>query len=196
MREKLSSLPVVQLREIAKANGIKSVTIMRKQQLIDRIIEVNEKKEQETLEKEAAKKAETLVKSTSDEEKKPVGREHSSRRSKSGEVKKSREHRSSKEHRKVKSKNIEENNRETKITKEVKEQKNELPQEDNDTKTGILEVLSEGYGFIRCDNYLPGEADAYVAPSQIKKFRLKTGSMLQEKSVIRKKMKSLERCIT
>lgn len=71
MREKLSSLPVVQLREIAKANGIKSVTIMRKQQLIDRIIEVNEKKEQETLEKEAAKKAETLVKSTSDEEKKP-----------------------------------------------------------------------------------------------------------------------------
>ena len=181
MREKLSSLPVVQLREIAKANGIKSVTIMRKQQLIDRIIEVNEKKEQETLEKEAAKKAETLVKSTSDEEKKPVGREHSSRRSKSGEAKKSREHRSSKEHRKVKSKNIEENNRETKITKEVKEQKNELPQEDNDTKTGILEVLSEGYGFIRCDNYLPGEADAYVAPSQIKKFRLKTGDMITGK---------------
>lgn len=181
MREKLSSLPVVQLREIAKANGIKSVTIMRKQQLIDRIIEVNEKKEQETLEKEAAKKAETLVKSTSDEEKKPVGREHSSRRSKSGEVKKSREHRSSKEHRKVKSKNIEENNRETKITKEVREQKNELPQEDNDTKTGILEVLSEGYGFIRCDNYLPGEADAYVAPSQIKKFRLKTGDMITGK---------------
>ena len=38
MRERLSALPVSELREIAKANGIKSVTTLRKQQLIDMII--------------------------------------------------------------------------------------------------------------------------------------------------------------
>ena len=45
MREKLQSLPVTQLREIAKTNGIKSVTTLRKQQLIDMILEVAQKKE-------------------------------------------------------------------------------------------------------------------------------------------------------
>ena len=42
---------------------------------------------------------------------------------------------------------------------------------------GILEVLSEGYGFIRCENFLPGENDVYVSPSQIRKFNLKTGDI-------------------
>ena len=40
---------------------------------------------------------------------------------------------------------------------------------------GILEVMTDGYGFIRCDNYLSGENDVYVSPSQIRKFGLKTG---------------------
>ena len=44
--------------------------------------------------------------------------------------------------------------------------------------SGILEVLSEGYGFIRSDNYLPGEGDVYVAPSQIRRFSLKTGDIV------------------
>jgi len=44
-----------------------------------------------------------------------------------------------------------------------------------ETAEGILEVLAEGYGFIRSGGYLPGEDDVYVAPSQIKRFNLKTG---------------------
>ena len=44
---------------------------------------------------------------------------------------------------------------------------------------GILEVLPDGYGFIRCENYLPGENDIYVSPSQIRRFNLKTGDILQ-----------------
>ena len=44
--------------------------------------------------------------------------------------------------------------------------------------TGILEVLQEGYGFLRGDNYLSGENDVYVAPSQIRKFNLKTGDII------------------
>ncbi len=43
---------------------------------------------------------------------------------------------------------------------------------------GILEVMPDGYGFIRSANYLPGENDVYVAPSQIRRFGLKTGDIL------------------
>ena len=46
------------------------------------------------------------------------------------------------------------------------------------TANGILEVMSEGYGFIRCENYLPGENDVYVSPSQIRRFHLKTGDII------------------
>lgn len=44
---------------------------------------------------------------------------------------------------------------------------------------GILEVLPDGYGFIRCANYLPGENDVYVSPSQIRRFSLKTGDIVE-----------------
>ncbi len=47
------------------------------------------------------------------------------------------------------------------------------------TANGILEVLPDGYGFIRCENYLPGENDVYVSPSQIRRFNLKTGDILE-----------------
>ncbi|MBR6328810.1 MAG: transcription termination factor Rho [Lachnospiraceae bacterium] len=43
---------------------------------------------------------------------------------------------------------------------------------------GILEVMSDGFGFIRSDNYMPGDADVYVAPSQIRRFNLKTGDII------------------
>ncbi len=44
--------------------------------------------------------------------------------------------------------------------------------------SGILEVLPDGYGFIRSANFMPGESDVYVAPSQIRKFNLKTGDFI------------------
>ena len=44
---------------------------------------------------------------------------------------------------------------------------------------GILEVMPDGYGFIRCANYLPGDNDIYVAPSQIRRFNLKTGDIVR-----------------
>lgn len=56
---------------------------------------------------------------------------------------------------------------------------NEVDQLDSgETKVGILEVLPDGYGFIRCDNYLPGENDVYVSPAQIRRFNLKTGDIV------------------
>ncbi len=46
------------------------------------------------------------------------------------------------------------------------------------TKNGILEIMTEGYGFIRCDNYLPGEDDVYVSPQFIRRFGLRTGDII------------------
>ena len=43
---------------------------------------------------------------------------------------------------------------------------------------GILEVMGDGFGFIRSANYLPGENDIYVSPSQIRRFGLKTGDII------------------
>ncbi len=62
----------------------------------------------------------------------------------------------------------------------------ELDQLDSgETKVGILEVLPDGYGFIRCDNYLPGENDVYVSPAQIRRFNLKTGDIVSGNTKIR-----------
>ncbi|NLC18997.1 MAG: transcription termination factor Rho [Clostridiales bacterium] len=62
----------------------------------------------------------------------------------------------------------------------------ELEQLDSgETKEGILEVLPDGYGFIRCDNYLPGENDVYVSPAQIRRFNLKTGDIVTGNTKIR-----------
>ena len=51
---------------------------------------------------------------------------------------------------------------------------------------GILEVMPDGFGFIRCENYLPGENDVYVAPSQIRRFNMKTGDIVAGNTRIKK----------
>ncbi len=52
--------------------------------------------------------------------------------------------------------------------------------------TGILEVLPDGYGFLRGHNYLSGPRDIYVSPSQIRRFNLKTGDKIVGKGRIQK----------
>lgn len=146
MREKLKSLPVNELREIAKTNGIRSVSSLRKQQLIDMIMEVSEKEEKRQKDDKEKEEKKTDRKQAEIKEQKAVKEQD--------ETKTHKEH------------------------KEPREHKDEVPQEQGSSKTGILEVMPDGFGFIRCDNYLPGEDDVYVAPSQIKRFRLKTGDFV------------------
>lgn len=67
------------------------------------------------------------------------------------------------------------------VKESFKEKKEETDVEQLDSgkvANGILEVLPDGFGFIRCENYLPGENDIYVSPSQIRRFNLKTGDIL------------------
>lgn len=47
---------------------------------------------------------------------------------------------------------------------------------------GVLEVLPDGYGFLRSDNYLPGNRDVYISQSQIRRFNLQTGDLVTGKT--------------
>lgn len=47
---------------------------------------------------------------------------------------------------------------------------------------GVLEVLPDGYGFLRAENYMPGSKDVYVSQSQIRRFNLKTGDLVEGKT--------------
>jgi len=75
--------------------------------------------------------------------------------------------------------------------REPSEPREQMPAENNDgstqggrgsgddanalTKSGVLEILQEGWGFLRQNNFDPGSQDIYVAQAQIKRFNLKTG---------------------
>lgn len=67
------------------------------------------------------------------------------------------------------------------------EQKSEISQENTEREKqiyeemgeGILEVLPDGYGFLRAENCLPGANDVYVSPTQIRRFNLKTGDRVK-----------------
>lgn len=116
MREKYESLSLAALRDIAKARKLKGVSTMKKSELIELMLEQDEK-------------------------------------DKAKEVK-----------------------------EEIKNEKAgvaDIEQLDSGMVAhGIIEVLPDGYGFIRSDNYLPGENDVYVSPSQIRRFGLKTGDII------------------
>ena len=122
-REKYESLPLATLKELAKARKMRGISTMKKGELIDAMLALDEKEKQ----KEASEEAKEVVR------------------------------------------------------EEIKEKKEETDIEQLDsghTANGILEVLQDGYGFIRSENYLPGENDVYVSPSQIRRFGLKTGDII------------------
>jgi len=131
MREKYQSLALSDLREIAKSRGIKGVSLMKKPDVIEAMLALDEE--------------EKRAKSVKSDE---------------GLSAEEKEARAAKE-------------------KEDKEKEAALSELDSGiTASGILEVMPDGFGFIRSANYLPGENDVYVAPSQIRRFGLKTGDIV------------------
>ena len=68
---------------------------------------------------------------------------------------------------------------------DIKEENERDNEAENEVAEGILEVMADGFGFIRSDNYMPGDRDIYVSPSQIRKFHLRTGDIV--KGPIRRK---------
>ncbi len=121
MREKYESLPLATLKDLAKARGLKGISTMKKAELIERMLEEDEKEK-----KSARETVKELSANTGDKEVHDIDKLDS-----------------------------------------------------GITAHGILEVMQDGYGFIRSANYLPGENDVYVSPSQIRRFNLKTGAILE-----------------
>ncbi len=158
MREKYESLAASVLRDLAKARGIKNYSTMKKAELVEAMLE---KDEQEKNEKGGSEKA---------------AQEKTTEKAEERAAEKSAHEKNALE------KHTSESTFEEKSTDQTKE--NQAPEEtlssldSGVTANGILEVMPDGYGFIRCENYLPGEHDVYVSPSQIRKFNLKTGDII------------------
>lgn len=162
-------LTLSQLRTIAKENGIKSVTVYKKGELIEIL-------KQKNLETENDKCKET---------KEQLSFENSEKQVKTDIPKDTYEYESTE---KNKSENDSENIIESVITdvqtahsgNDIFNGRGYLEELDSGVVVeGILEVLPDGYGFIRAENYLPGANDVYISPSQIKRFNLKTGDEIK-----------------
>ena len=165
MREKYESLSASVLRELAKSRGIKGTSTMKKAQLVEAMLALDES-EAESKKAEEAAKPKTAAKAESEKTEKTerTTSVHHSRGSAEGR----REHRSE-HHENVRAEHGEEN-AEAPVLEEPRD------------CAGILEIMQDGFGFIRSDNYLPGDNDVYVAPLQIRKLNLKTGDILVGKT--------------
>lgn len=191
MREKLETLPLTQLRELARGQGIKNVSGLRKSELVDRLCEVAEReKEAKAAEAENAAKAveaenaESAAEAEKSEKAEPAGRQA---RTEKGE-RQERTDRQERAERQERTERPERTDRQERGNVPAQngsqsptgDPKNDLQDLDSGIEAnGILEVMPDGFGFIRCENFLPGENDVYVAPSQIRRFNMKTGDIIR-----------------
>lgn len=135
MIEKYERMTVAELKQKAKEFGLKNISGMKKQELIELLAKIEEKVGKGKKEQNEEKKHSSHV----------HNHEHEAEADDS------------------------QKNHSTHDTEQL---------DSGETKEGILEVLADGYGFIRCDNFLPGENDVYVSPAQIRRFNLKTGDII------------------
>jgi transcription termination factor Rho len=157
MREKYESLSAVVLRDLAKARGLKNISGMKKSDLVDLMVAEDERQSKE----ENTKQREQTSQREQTPQREQAQREQTPQREQAQQ-------------------------RPAREPRETREGKGESTAADETISNldsgimanGILEVMPDGYGFIRCENYLPGENDVYVSPSQIRKFNLKTGDIV------------------
>ncbi len=173
MREKLKTFTLAQLKEFAKSAGLKGIAGLKKEELIDKLVEVDEKMKAE----KKASEEKASADNASAEKPAPAKSENKKASSKKGSDKPAEK---ASEKPAEKEAQVKENAPEKPASEESNKSSENVyvPQEGDEPASGILEVMPEGYGFIRCDNYLPGENDVYVSPAQIRKFGLRTGDML------------------
>ena len=157
MREKLQTLPVAVLKDMAKKQGIKGATALRKAELIEALCRAAGEKEEKSTEP-APEKQESRT--ASDVPEKQEGRAASNVAE------------NAQSYRNAFRQNRNQNSREDGMERLPEEMDSGVP------ANGILEVMPDGFGFIRCENFLPGENDVYVSPTQIRRFNLKTGDII------------------
>ena len=173
MRERYETLSLATLRDLAKARGLKGISTLKKAELIDVMVEADRKEK----EAEQPKEIQELKKVQESKETQELRKIQESK-----ETQELRKIQESKETQESKEKNDRTKTVDPAKVQEFKDAKSPIDtaQLDSGQKAhGILEVMPDGYGFIRSENYLPGENDIYVSPSQIRRFNLKTGDVLQ-----------------
>ncbi len=160
-REQYESLPLAELKEIAKARGMKGTSAMKKKDLIELMLERDQ-------EAETQKAKESLEQPAQHH---PAKGEHTERHEK--------RERGERQERADRSERTERSDRTERGERQERQQTQDMANLDSgQVVTGILEVLGDGYGFIRSDNYLPGENDIYINPAMIRRYNLRTGDIL------------------
>ena len=161
MREKYESLSAATLKELAKARGIKAVSAMKKSEVIEAMLAEDAKEASGKTVKEVQEK----------------GTQERPMQERGAQERPAQE-------RGVQERPLQDRGIQEKTSTDNRENRSDKPSMDlaqldsGITVSGILEVMPDGYGFIRSDNYLPGENDVYVSPSQIRRFGLKTGDII------------------
>ncbi len=228
-REKYESLPLSMLKALAKSRNMKGISTLRKEALIERMLEEDQKENQKNMEEPAVLKEEKKTETVQDQnqepqEKREDGMERQNRetsengtarpyqrpryvrreeRSENGERQEYRPRAPRfNERRFQEPRNYNQNNREEEqrqeprqeagqemrqepLRQEARPETRQEPRQETSTldsgqeACGILEVMPDGFGFIRSDNYMPGDSDVYVSPSQIRRFGLKTGDIIR-----------------
>jgi transcription termination factor Rho len=191
MSTDFNKFTLAELRVKAKEIGIRSITTFKKAELVKILTEVEAKKQenqnQKSVEQQVQSKHENKTHNKVEEKSIDKTKQIIKTNEKKEQVKKIYNNQKNTEIKKNETSKVDENtdnrkqyNRE--IKKTVKPTKT-VPSDFQDLNSGeiasgVLEVLPDGFGFIRCANYLPGEDDVYVSPSQIRRFNLKTGDLI------------------
>ena len=168
-KEQYESLPLAELKAIAKARGMKGTSAMKKGDLIALMLEKDEEAAQQPAYPER----------TEQKQERLVRQEHYEKAERSV-----RQEHYEKTERPARQERYERTERYERGGQASQPQTAQTPQEQpvnldsGQVANGILEVLADGYGFIRSDNYLPGENDIYINPAMIRRYNLKTGDIL------------------
>ncbi len=195
MREKYESLSLSVLKDLAKARGLKKVSALKKADLIERMLQQDEldAQAQQKIEKNEDRKEQT--RSQNDAEKKEEtsrAREYRPRKTQEPEANHRRNYAQPETSEEAKPRRFRHPEKQTDemmdermrtvddrtVQRMEAEGITMADLDSGEQADGILEVMPDGYGFIRCDNYMPGDQDVYVSPTQIRRFKLKTGDIL------------------
>ena len=186
MREKYESLSLVVLRELAKSRGIAHVSTMRKGQVVDALLAkdsedapaVTDSNVSKTEKEEATEQTSERRSDNNSDYRRPQQRQMRSpdngrRQDSRTNTERRPEQRQNSQYRSNQNQYQNQNQNQDKPPMELS------ALDSGNRAEGAIEVLADGYGFIRSDNtYMPGENDVYVAPSQIRKFGLRTGDIV------------------